>query len=284
MDFNHVCIIGVGLMGSSFALALRRYGYKGKITGIGRREENLIRAKDLGIIDNYSTAHAEGVKDADLILLATSVGQFEQITKDIRNSLKTGTIVTDLGSVKAEIIRRLEPLMPEGVSFVGGHPIAGKECSGLNAATADLFNNARCIITPTSDTNKEALNKVINIWDTIGTITILMSPEEHDLIFAAASHLPHVVAYALVNSILNVNKDILHHGGRGLKDMTRIALSPTELWLDICSYNRDDILKTLRGFSSSISQIIKLFEDSNWTDLEKEFIRAKEARQLIESN
>ncbi len=111
-----------------------------------------------------------------------------------------------------------------------------------------------------------------------------MSPEEHDSIFAAVSHLPHVVAYALVNSILDFDNNILHHGGRGLKDMTRIALSPTELWLDICLYNRKDILNTLRKFSSSVSQMIKLFEESDWKGLEKEFLRAKEARQLIESD
>ncbi len=284
MDFTNIAIIGVGLMGSSFALALRKNGYKGKITGIGRREKNLIKAKDLGIIDDYSTVHAEGVKNADLILLASSVGQFEQIAKNIRNNIKNGAIVTDVGSVKAGIIRKLEPLMHEGVSFVGCHPIAGKECSGMDAATADLFNNAKCIITPTSNTNKEALDRVIDIWGRIGSKIILMSPEEHDLVFAAVSHLPHVVAYALVNSILNVDKDILHYGGRGLKDMTRIALSPTELWRDICTNNRNDILKTLKRFSSSISKMIKLFENSDWTGLEKEFLRAKEARKLIESD
>ena len=284
MDFTNIAIIGVGLMGSSFALAIRKNGYKGKITGIGRKEENLIKAKDLGIIDNYSTVHAVGIKDADLIVLACSVGQFEQIAKNIRDSIKSGTIVTDVGSVKAEIIRKIEPLMPEGVSFVGSHPIAGKECSGLDAGTADLFNNAKCIITPTSNTNKEALDRVVDIWDRVGSKTIKMSPEEHDLIFAAVSHLPHVVAYALVNSIMDVDKDILHYGGRGLRDMTRIALSPTELWRDICANNRNDILRTLRKFSSSLSQMIKFFEDSDWTGLEKEFMRAKEARKLIESD
>ena len=284
MDFKNIAIIGVGLMGGSFALALRDKGYKGAITGIGRNEDNLVRAKECGIIDNYSTVHADGVKDADLIVLASSVGQFEPIAKSIRNSMKNGAIVTDVGSVKAEIIRMVAPLMPDGVSFVGAHPIAGKECSGIDAATAGLFNNATCIITPTTDTDKKALEKVIDVWKKVGARTILMSPDEHDFVFAAVSHLPHVVAYALVNSILDMDKGALHYGGRGLKDMTRIALSPTELWRDICANNRTDILKTLRIFSSSLSHMIKLFEDSDWTGLEKEFTRAKEARQGIEPN
>jgi prephenate dehydrogenase len=282
MSFKNITIIGIGLIGSSLALALKKNGYKYKITGVGRRKENLLKAQKLGIIDDYSTVHSKGVKDADLIVLASPVGQFEQIVKKIRHHIKKGAIVTDVGSVKATIIKKIKPLMPEGVSFVGAHPIAGKECSGINGATAELFNNARCIITPDSGTNKKALKKIISLWNSIRVETILMSPEEHDMIFAAVSHLPHVVAYALVNSILKVDKNILHHGGKGLKDMTRIALSPTDLWRDICSYNRDEILKSLREFSSSITRIITLFEKSDWMSLEKEFTRAKKARHLIE--
>ena len=282
MDFKKITIIGIGLIGSSFALAVKKQGFSGTITGVGRNEKNLIKAKEMGIVDEYSTSHAEGVIGADLIVLASPVGQFEEIVKNIRSNIKKGAIVTDVGSVKAGVLKKIGPLMPDGVSFVGGHPIAGKECSGIHAATPDLFNNAKCIITPEENTNKDALDKVIDIWKRTGAVTVIMSPEEHDLVFAAVSHLPHVVAYALVNSILDVDEDILKHGGRGLKDMTRIALSPTELWRDICSYNRKDILTTLRKFSSSITHIINLFEESDWAGLEKEFTRAKKARQGIE--
>lgn len=284
MDFSNISIIGIGLMGSSFALALRKYGFKGGITGIGRQEDNLIKAKELGIIDQYSTVPVNGIRDADLILLATPVGQFEKIVRDIAQNIKKGTIVTDVGSVKAGIVKELDPLMPEGVSFVGGHPIAGKECSGISAATSDLFKDARCIVTPGSNTNNEALEKIINLWNVVGAKTLLMTPEEHDLIFAAVSHLPHVIAYVLVNSIIEEDDKILHYGGKGLGDMTRIALSSEELWKDICVYNKEDILKTLRKFSSVTSRTIKLIEESDWTGLEKEFLRAKEARQLIESD
>lgn len=284
MDFNKITIIGIGFIGSSLALALKKNGYGGTITGIGRREDNLIKARELNIIDAYSTSHAEGVRDADLIVLASSVGKFEQIVTDIKDSIKKGAIVTDVGSVKAGIIKKIDPLMPEGASFVGCHPIAGKECAGIDCASADLFNNAKCIITPVPDTNREAMDKVINLWQSTGAITSIMAPEEHDLILAAVSHLPHVIAYALVNSILDIDADILPYGGSGLKDMTRIALSPAGLWRDICANNRDEVLKALRTFSSSISKTIKLFEASDWAGLEKEFNRAKEARQLIDSD
>ncbi|UCD34771.1 MAG: prephenate dehydrogenase/arogenate dehydrogenase family protein [Nitrospiraceae bacterium] len=284
MDFKNITIIGVGLIGGSFALSLKKAGFAGTITGIGRREENLARAVSAGIIDHSTTDHAAGVRNADLVVLASSVGQFEKIARDIRSHLKRGAVVTDVGSVKAEIIKQLEPLMPPGVFFVGGHPIAGKECPGMEGAAADLFTDAQCVITPTAKTNGEAMGKVIDLWNIIGAKTVIMTPEQHDLIFAAVSHLPHVVSYALINTIIDIDKNILPHGGRGLRDLTRIALSPPDLWRDICAYNRSSILRTLRSFSSSISSMITLFEESDWPGLEKEFLRAKESRHLIETD
>ena len=283
IKFQRVAIIGVGLIGGSFALALKKNGFKGTIIGIGRKKENIIKAKDLGVIDEFSTEPAEGVKDADLILLATPVGQFSGIIEGIRNHIKPGSIVTDVGSVKAEVIKELKKLMPEGVSFVGAHPIAGKECSGVNAASPDLFNNTRCIITPDENTDKTALEKVFELWNTLGAKTVLMSPDEHDAIFAALSHLPHVLAYVLINAIMDLNETILPHGGRGLRDMTRIALSPPELWRDICHYNKEHILKSLDCFLSSISHVKKLIENSDWDNLEKEFEKAKTGRAQLDS-
>ncbi len=284
INFKHISIIGVGLMGGSLAMALKAKGFKGKITGIGRNRKNLTKAKRLGIIDDYTTEFNEGVKNADLIVLAVPVGQFEAILKNIRQNLKNGATVTDVGSVKAQIVKRLEPLMPKDVYFVGAHPIAGKECSGVTCASANLYQNARCIITPCPHTNNAALKKVVTLWKTVGAKTMLMNPEEHDVIFSAVSHLPHVVAYALVNGILKVDEAILHHGGKGLRDMTRIAKSPAELWRDICSHNKKNILRSLKMFSSSISNITKLIERSDWQGLEKEFIKAREARQPLESD
>lgn len=284
MDFKKITIIGVGLIGSSLALALRKKGYKGTITGLGRSEETLKMAKELEIIDDYSTVHTDGVKDADLVVLASSVAQFEQIIMNIRDHLKKGSIVTDVGSVKGNVLRALTPLMPENVSFVAGHPIAGRECSGVKCATEDLFENAKCIITPDDTTDKEALRQIIELWELTGAKTVIMSPDEHDLTFAAVSHLPHVVAYTLINSILDINGEILRYGGGGLRDFTRIALSSPEMWRDICAHNRNDVLKALKTFSSSFSRMVSFVEESDWEGLEKEFARAKKARQLIESD
>lgn len=283
MNFKHVAIIGVGLIGGSFALSLKKLGFRGKIAGIGRNEENLIRAKEIKAIDSYSTEPAEGVKDADLILLSTPVGQFVEIIKRVRGHLKKGAIVTDVGSVKAEVVKQLDHLMPEGVSFVGGHPIAGKECSGVDSASPNLFDNTRCVITPGEHTDRKALDKILNLWKTMGSETVIMSPEEHDSIFAAVSHLPHVVAYVLINTIMDFNDNILIHGGRGLRDMTRIALSPSKLWRDICRYNKENIMKTLERFLFSVEEVKNLIENSDWENLEKKFQKAEAGRQTLDS-
>lgn len=284
MEFKKITIIGIGLIGGSFALAVKKQGLSGTITGVGRTEDNLIKAKTLGMIDNFSTDHSEGVKDADLIMLASPVGQFGPIINEIKNSLKPGAIVTDVGSVKAEVIKKVGPLLPENVSFVAGHPIAGRECSGIEGASADLFQNTKYIYTPIPATDSSALEKVIDLWDKIGAVTVKMTPDEHDLIFAAVSHMPHVIAYSIVNSILKIDNNMLAYSGGGLKDMTRIALSPPELWRDICAGNRDNILKALKTFSSSISDMIDLFEKSDWSAIEREFRKARDAKQLIESD
>jgi prephenate dehydrogenase len=284
INFKNVAIIGVGLIGGSFALSLRKAGFNGKIVGIGRRRENLIKAKDLRVIDEYSTDPAEGVKDADLILLSTPVGQFPKIIKKAKGYIKKGAIVTDVGSVKQEVVETLESLMPEGVSFIGAHPIAGRECSGVESASHDLFKNTRCILTPSENTDKRALNKIINTWKAIGAQTILMHPEEHDAIFATVSHLPHVIAYVLINTILDLNKGLLSHCGRGLRDMTRIALSPPELWRDICVHNKTNIIKSLEHFLASTNSIKRLIENSEWDRLEKEFKKARAGRQSLESS
>ena len=284
MNLNKIAIIGLGLIGGSLALALKQSGFKGEITGIGRREDNLIRAKEMGMIDTFSTNHADGVNNADLVVLASPVGQFEEIANNIKNNLKTGSIVTDVGSVKTNIVKKLDTIMPQGVSFVGAHPIAGKECSGIDASNGELFRNAKCIITPSPSSAVHAIEEVIGLWESVGAVILHMSPEEHDLIFAAVSHLPHVIAYATVNTIMEVNPNILHFGGTGLKDMSRIALSPADLWRDICAFNKDEVLKVLNKFSSSISNLTDLIEKSDWSGLEKEFMRAQEARNLIESD
>lgn len=284
IDFNKVTIIGVGLIGGSFALSMRKAGFQGLICGVGRKKENLLRAKELGILDEFSTDHIRGIRGSDLIFLSAPVGQFAPIIREIGKHIQRGAIVTDAGSVKAKVITELEPIMPEGVSFVGGHPIAGKECSGAEAASSELFQSAKCILTPVPKTDRQALDRVVRLWNAFGARTLFMDPEVHDEIFASVSHMPHVVSYALINAIQDIDRDVMTNGGRGLKDMTRIALSPPELWRDICSYNRENILTSLRQFLSSIAQLERLIENSDWDNLRKEFLRAQTGRQTLESD
>jgi len=281
MEFGKIAIIGVGLIGGSIAMALKERGIKGSIMGIGRSEGRLKMAQEKGIIDGYSTVPSQGVENADLIILSTPVGRFEDIIVAIRDRIKKGAIVTDVGSVKAGVVRRLSPLLTEGVRFVGAHPIAGGESSGFESADPGLFKNALCIITPVDSTDREALESVSNLWRSIGSKVVYMSPDEHDVIYASVSHLPHIIAYALINTILE-RDDILSYGGSGFKDMTRIALSPAGLWRDICMYNRDNILSALRDFLASLSKIRKMIEDSDWVALEREFEKAGKGRRFIE--
>jgi|Deesub1362A_J573_1020465.scaffolds.fasta_scaffold00369_14 prephenate dehydrogenase len=281
MEFNKIAIIGVGLIGGSIAMALKERGIRGRITGIGRNRERLKNARDKGIVDEYSTVPSEGVAGADLIILSTPVGRFEGIMEAIKGSIGRGAIVTDVGSVKAGVVERLSSMVPDGVSFVGAHPIAGGESSGFESARPDLFKGALCIITPVTSTEAHAIRVVSELWRAVGADVRYMSPDEHDIVYASVSHLPHVIAYALINAILD-RDDILSYGGNGLRDMTRIALSSAELWRDICMYNRENILDAIKGFTSRLSRITEMIEASEWAGLEREFERAREGRRLIE--
>jgi len=281
MDFGKIAIIGVGLIGGSIAMALKEKGVKGDIIGIGRNEERLKRAMEKGIIDGYSTLPPEGVIGADLIILSTPVGRFEGIMETIKENIGKGAIVTDVGSVKAVVVDRIGSMTPDGVSFVGAHPIAGGELSGFESARPDLFEGTLCIITPVASTEDRAIEVVSKLWKTVGAEVRYMNPDEHDIIYASVSHLPHVIAYALINTIMDKD-DILPYGGNGLRDMTRIALSPAELWRDICMYNRKNILDAINGFTSRLSRIKGMIDASEWAGLEREFERAREGRRLIE--
>ncbi|MEK6673170.1 MAG: prephenate dehydrogenase/arogenate dehydrogenase family protein [Nitrospirota bacterium] len=280
--FDKVAILGVGLIGASFALALKEKGLCRDICGYGRKKENLKRAKDRGIIDGYSHDIREACKDADLIVLATPVGTFKDIISRIRDSMKQGAVVTDAGSVKGSLVSELEALMPAGVNYVGSHPIAGSDKSGIDDARADLFNNARCVITPTEKSDKDALQKVSSVWNAFGGKVEFMDPFKHDEIYAAVSHLPHILAYSLVNLVNHIDPDYIEHAGQGFKDATRIAMSSPELWRDISVYNRGNIIRLLEQFREEISKLEGMLHSSEASRLEDEFARAQALRKRIE--
>jgi prephenate dehydrogenase len=276
--FDRAVIIGVGLLGASLSLAMRRSALCKTIVGYGRREENLERAMKAGIIDDYNLDVAATVEDADIVVLCTPVGIFKDIASAIRPALKKGALVTDVGSVKGALVSDVEALMPEGVCFVGSHPIAGGDKSGIDEARHDLFSGMRCIITPTEKSDRNALDSVIALWKQVGCRVETMNPYLHDEIFALVSHLPHIIAYALVNTIDSVDPDRIDYSGGGFRDSTRIAMSSPELWRDIARFNRENLLKALDIFRDNLDRISGCIEDNDWEWLENEFSRAQKLR------
>ena len=281
---KRLAIIGVGLIGGSLALALRARGAVGEVVGIGRGEANLRRGVELGVIDRYSLDPCTGVKDADLIFLATPVCTIAGILGQIAPYLASGAIVTDGGSAKEEIVAACEPLMPEGTFFVGGHPIAGTEHSGVEAAFATLYENRRCILTPTKLTDPAALATVMKVWELAGSEVVLMDVHKHDRVLAAISHLPHMVAYSLVNSVGGYDRfdeNILRYSAGGFRDFTRIASSDPVMWRDIALMNREAILEMMDFFAGSLADLRRLVATADGNGLETFFARSKEQRDAI---
>ena len=279
--FNKVAIIGVGLIGGSLAIILRENGIAKNIVGIGRGIKNLETAKKLGVVDSYTQDVREGVKDADLVVVAIPVANITRVIKEALPSFKKGVILTDVGSVKKIIVDEIEKILPDTIHFVGGHPIAGTENAGVEAAFPALFQNRRCILTPTRKTNKAALEKVKKLWEIAGSEVIVMDAEKHDKILAAVSHLPHIVAYSLVNTVSSINdfnESLVKYSAGGFKDFTRIASSPSEMWRDICLLNKDAILDVVRRFQNTLKGMEEMIKNSDGDGLQKEFEKAKAVR------
>ncbi|MEW6001363.1 MAG: prephenate dehydrogenase/arogenate dehydrogenase family protein [Nitrospirota bacterium] len=281
INFKKVTILGVGLLGASFALAMKKYKLCVEVMGFGRREENLLKAKKRGIIDSFDLDPVKVCHGADLIIFATPVGSFIDITRRIVSSLKKGSIVTDVGSVKGRLVRDMEALMPEGVYFIGGHPIAGSDRSGIETASADIFFGAKCIITPTERTDRDALEKIIRLWETFGSVVKTIDPDEHDRVYASVSHLPHLLAYAIVNTVADIDRSFLKFSGQGFLDTTRIASSSPELWRDICLLNRDNLLESLEVFKNSLERLSGYLRTNDSESLEREFEKARALRESL---
>ena len=282
--FNRITILGVGLIGASFALALKKCGLCNEVIGYGRKEENLRKAKDLTIIDAFESDPARACSGSDLVLFATPVGSFIDIAARIRSSLHRGAIVTDVGSVKGNLVHTMEELMPEGVFFVGGHPIAGSNRSGIDTAEAEIFKGTKCIITPTGHTDKHALETVTAVWENLGSHVILISPNEHDKIYASVSHLPHLIAYEIVNTVADIDSSFLRFSGQGFMDTTRIASSSPELWRDICLLNKDNLLESLEIFKKNLERVSQYLRAYDSESLEKDFEKARALRDGIGQN
>jgi prephenate dehydrogenase len=258
---------------------------------VGPREDELKQAVALKAIDAYATDDRtvqKAVEGADLVVLAAPVGRLETAARDLSSALPKRTVVTDVGSVKGPLVRRLESLVSPDPSrrsqFVGGHPIAGRETSGVEAASAGLFAGALCILTPTDRTDPKAIETVKRFWEAIGARTVSMDPDAHDRILAVVSHLPHLVAYTLVNTVLDLqskNGDLLSYSGGGLRDFTRVAASSPEMWRDICLFNRENLLAVIEAYEKILDRLKRLMVEGNAEGLRREFERAKDIKEKL---
>lgn len=287
VHFKHVAIIGVGLIGGSLGMILRRKALADHVIGVGRRVENLKTAVEVGAIDRYVADPKEGVRGADLVILATPVDTYDRHLKEWAHCLAPGAIVSDVGSVKGRLVEHSEAAMPAGVHFVGAHPIAGKEKTGAAAGTDQLFKGARCILTPTGKTNSQAFDRIHQLWQEAGATVLTMDPYVHDQILGAVSHLPHAAAFALMNALADLRDrqlpglDLAGHSGGGLRDTTRIAASSPEMWRDIFIWNRDNLVSFIEGYERALDELKQLIKSGDATGIEKVIERAKGEREKL---
>ncbi len=281
MKFDKVTILGVGQIGASFALAIRKKGLCRHIAGSGRNENNLLRAKEMGIIDSYDLDPAAACTGSELVFLSAPVGAFADLVRRCSTSLRKGSIITDAGSVKGGLVGDIEGLLPAHARYIGGHPIAGSDRSGIDSSNADLFKNAKCIVTPTEKSDTAALKIVIDIWKSLGSQVITMDPVTHDRIYGAVSHLPHVIAYALMNTVSDIDPEYLEFCGQGFKDTTRIASSSPEMWRDICLFNRENLIEMLSLFQKNLELFVRYLRAVDSVSIEKEFEKARNLRDSI---
>lgn len=282
IPFNKATIIGVGLIGGSLAKVLKDKDLAHEITGAGRSRASLELALRTGVIDRMEQSLSPAVEGADLVVLASPVGAFEQIVAEIGPRLKKGAILTDVGSVKGAVVKRIESLLPAGVHYVPGHPIAGKEKHGVGEASGILFRGAKCILTPTARTDPQALEAMKALWLAAGANVVLMDADAHDHIFAAVSHLPHAAAFAMVSTVAGFSagpENYINFSGAGFRDFTRIAASSPEMWRDVCLLNGNNIVEMIDQYQLALDRIKKAIQHQEAETLEKLFQSASELRR-----
>lgn len=281
---NRVVIAGVGLIGGSVGLGLKRAGFHGKVIGLGRRWSSLKNAIDKGAVDSATLDPAEALSNADLLLISTPVDVISTIAREAIMNARRGCIITDAGSTKGQLVAEIEKFMPEGIHFVGAHPMAGSHKTGVAAADASLFEGSVCIVTPTESTNPEAVDVVSELWKTLGARVERMSPQDHDFFIAAVSHLPHAVACALIQVVAGVE----NHRGRaidfaatGFADTTRIASGDPQVWKGILLQNADMVLSMLDKFEKELVEIRKAIGNKDEDKLIEKLERAKRIRDSV---
>ncbi len=283
--FDRIAFIGIGLIGSSLARVVRREGLAGHLVVSTRSADTLARAEELGLGDSYTIDAAEAVRDADLVVVSVPVGASESVAIAIRDHLKPGAIVTDVGSTKASVIAQMAPHMPAGVHFIPGHPLAGTEKSGPDAGFAELFANRWCILTPLEGTDPDALTKLSEFWRACGSNIDTMDPQHHDMVLAIVSHLPHIIAYNIVGTADDLEavtkSEVIKYSASGFRDFTRLAASDPTMWRDVCLHNKDAILEMLARFSEDLASLQRAVRWGDGDKLFDLFTRTRAVRRSI---
>lgn len=277
---QRLAVVGLGLLGGSVARAARARALAKEIVAVGRRMESLTPAVESFVVDHATTDLAEGLREADLILLATPIATMESLLPTVWRFAPADAIVTDVGSTKGGLVRTMEQLARgRPLAFVGGHPMAGSEQSGFGAAREDLFEASTVILTPTGATPPWVTEQVAGFWEALGARVTTMLPDVHDRVVAAVSHLPHLVAYALVAAVAGMDGAPLDYAARGFKDTTRIAASDARLWREIFLSNREALGESLRAFRAALDRLERLLSTERGDALEAELDRVRRVRE-----
>lgn len=295
--FDRVGLIGLGLIGSSIAWAIKRGGLAAHISGYARSEATRVRSLELGFLDSAHDTAASCAEDCDLIILCTPLGAYAQIGREIAPVVKPGAIVSDAGSTKVSVIEALEPVLPDGVHLVPGHPVAGTENSGPDAGFESLFDDRYCILTPTPETSKDAIARVRKFWEDLGSMVEIMDAEHHDRVLAITSHLPHLIAYTIVGTASDLENqlarehadetemvrtnDVIRFSAGGFRDFTRIAGSDPVMWRDVFLNNREAVLEMLGRFSEDLVALQRAVRWGDGDKLQDWFTRTREIRRGV---
>ena len=285
VHFRKLALIGIGLIGSSIALAARRQGLVEVISIATRKQETLDEARELDLGDSYTLDAAEAVRGADLVIICTPVGAYESVMRTIAPALEPGAILSDVGSVKGHVVKTLAPLVPAGVSFIPGHPLAGTEHSGPAAGFAELFAGRWCVLTPGPEVDPARTEKLAGFWRAMGSQVEIMNATHHDMVLAITSHIPHLIAYNIVGTVADLEaatqSEVIKFSASGFRDFTRIAASDPVMWRDIFLTNRDAVLEMLGRFSEDLSTLQRSIRLGDGPALEAMFTRTRAIRRSI---
>ena len=283
--FKRLAIVGIGLIGSSISHAARRAGLVGEIVGSSATAATRARAEDLGLVSRAYAEPADAVEGADLVMLCTPVGTYARIAEAIGPRIAEGAIVSDVGSVKAAAVRDIAPHIPKHAHFIAGHPIAGTEQSGPDAGFAELFDGRWCILTPQDGVDGAALGRLEAFWRGLGSDVEIMSPEHHDMVLAITSHVPHLIAYNIVNTAAHLGRvtdsEVIKFSAGGFRDFTRIAASDPVMWRDVFLNNKDAVLEMLGRFSEDLVTLQRAIRFGDGATLERLFTEARAVRRGI---